>query len=488
MLPKEKNIQAEASPERSVSDIGKELDELQRAMADLGGSLLVIVEGWESSGKGYLITRLRREIDPRYYHVRLFDEPTESEKIYPMEKRFWEELPKKGAIAIFDRSYYSELFEKRSKNGLDETLTFWNAQENMWRKDRMCIIKLFLDIREDTQEKNIRELEKDPNREFLVSAMDKKQNEKYAAYRKHMNDVLEKSNSPCAPWHIVSMEDRDAGTKHAMELCVSLLKDHLEFLREDAELCRPITEIIAPETEKNPPQIKTLDLSKTITDEEYDARLQPLQHRVRDLAFELFTKNRPMIFLFEGTDAAGKGGSIKRLTKHIDPRSYRIHTVAAPTKEELSYHYMHRFVTLLPSDSQIKIFDRSWYDRVLVERIEGFASPAQWQRAYDEINALEAAWQDEGIRIVKFYLSIDKDEQKARFEARESDPRKVYKLTDEDWRNREKFEAYDEAADEMFRRTSTINAPWNLIPANSKRYARIQVLEKIVEEMEAHVK
>ena len=196
-------------------------------MADLA-ALLVIVEDGVFRERVSDYACAGRSIRAIIMSACLMNPP--NRKIYPMEKRFWEELPKKGAIAIFDRSYYSELFEKRSKNGLDETLTFWNAQENMWRKDRMCIIKLFLDIREDTQEKNIRELEKDPNREFLVSAMDKKQNEKYAAYRKHMNDVLEKSNSPCAPWHIVSMEDRDAGTKHAMELCVSLLKDHLEFL------------------------------------------------------------------------------------------------------------------------------------------------------------------------------------------------------------------------------------------------------------------
>lgn len=490
MLPKEKEIRPQEPPERSVSDIGKELDRLQREMAELGGSLLVIVEGWESSGKGYLITRLRREIDPRFYHVRLFDEPTESEKIYPLEKRFWEELPKKGAFAIFDRSYYSDLFEKRNmkKTRQEDEIRLWMAQENLLRKDKMCIVKLFLDITQETQKQNIRELEKDPNREFLVSEIDKKQNDKYDAWRNHLRDLLEKSHTECAPWHIVSMEDRDAGTKYAMELVVNQLTEHLETLRKDEEPCGDVAKIIPPETEKNPPAISDLDLTKTLDKDEYDALLQPLQHRARDLAFEMFTKNRPMILVFEGTDAAGKGGAIKRLTKHIDPRSYRIHAVSAPTVEEALYHYMHRFVTLLPSNSQIKIFDRSWYGRVLVERIEGFASKSEWQRAYDEINALEAAWVQEGIAIVKFYLSIDKDEQKDRFEARKEDPDKTHKLTEEDWRNRQKFDDYDEAADDMFAKTSTKIAPWHVIPANSKRYARIQVLETVVKAMEDHLK
>lgn len=490
MLPNEKDILKEQESPRSVSAIGKELDELQRAMADLGGSLLVIVEGWESSGKGYLITRLRREIDPRYYHVRLFDEPTEGEKIYPLEKRFWEELPKKGSIAIFDKSYYSDLFEERNirRAKMDDEIALWNAQENLLHKDRMCIVKIFLDITQETQEKNIEELEKDPYREFLVSDIDKKQNRNYKKYRKHMAEILEKSNQVCAPWHIISMQDKSTGTKRAMELCVERLKSHLDELRTAGPVCRPVTDIIDPQKAASPPSIQRLTLSATLSEEDYDRQLQPLQLRAGELAYELFTKNRPMILLFEGTDAAGKGGAIKRLTKHIDPRSYRIHTVAAPSEEERWYNYMHRFVTRLPSDSQIKIFDRSWYGRVLVERIEGFATQDEWSRAYDEINALEASWNKEGIRIVKFYLAISKDEQKTRFEARQQDPKKIHKLTEEDWRNREKFEIYEEAANEMFQKTSTHIAPWNLIAANSKPYARIRVLQKVVEEMEQHAK
>lgn len=490
MLPKEKNIHAETDTDRSVSAIGKELDVLQRAMADAGGSLLIIVEGWESSGKGHLINRLRREIDPRYYHVRLFDTPTETEDAHPLEKRFWEELPKKGSIAIFDRSYYFDLFEKhnRKRTSLHDELILWNAQENMWRNDRMCIVKLFLDITQKTQEENIRMLEQDPYREFLVSESDKKQNQNYKEYRKHMGALLEETHTECAPWHIVSMEDRDTGTKRAMEICVERVQEHVNTLREGNFACPPITQIAAAALQSSPPSIRKLDMQATLSQEEYDDKLQEFQYRARELAYELFTKNRPMILLFEGTDAAGKGGAIKRLTKHIDPRSYRIHTVAAPTKEELAYHYMHRFVTRLPADGQIKIFDRSWYGRVLVEQIEGFATKDEWSRAYDEINALEASWHNEGIRVVKFYLAIDKDEQKFRFEARKSDPRKVYKLTDEDWRNREKFEAYEEAADEMFQKTSTETAPWHLIAANTKRYARIRVLETVVQAMEEHVK
>lgn len=486
MLSHEKDLQKEKDIDLSISDLGEQLDLLLRETKNLNIPVLIIVEGWESSGKGYVINRLRRELDPRYYHVQLFMEEEPADQKYPLLRRIWEEIPKKGYLSIFDHSYYARIFDHFQD---DETacrgeLSQWLVQENLLSHDKTIIVKLFLDITEDTQKESIEDLQKDEYADFLVSKRDLKQNENYNAYRAHMDDVLTLSHTKDSPWTVISMEDRKAGAKRAMETVIRHIEERLEAIRADSLDLPPVSDISRHRIDKERiPRLDTLDMSSVLPKEEYDEVLEDLQKEARDLAYEMYTKSKSMMIAFEGTDAAGKGGAIKRLTKYIDPRSYRIHTTAAPTEEERAYHYMHRFITKLPSRRQIKIFDRSWYGRVMVERIEGFATEAEWMRAYDEINALEAEWTRKGIRVVKFYLAIDKDEQQKRFEAREEDPTKQYKLTDEDWRNREKWDQYQTAVQDMFDKTTTKDAPWILISGNDKNYARVEVLKHVIREM-----
>lgn len=227
--------------------------------------------------------------------------------------------------------------------------------------------------------------------------------------------------------------------------------------------------------------LETLDLSLSLSREQYVTELARRQLQLRELAFQVFTQKRPVVLVFEGWDAAGKGGAIKRITEKMDPRGYVVYPISAPQGEEKSRHYLYRFWTRLPEQGHIAFFDRSWYGRVLVERVEGFAKPHEWKRAYKEINSFERQLQDFGTIVVKFWIHISREEQLNRFEVRRTTHYKSWKLTDEDWRNREKWPLYEEAVEEMLVKTSTKNAPWFLIEGNDKHFARVKTLTKLVE-------
>ena len=227
--------------------------------------------------------------------------------------------------------------------------------------------------------------------------------------------------------------------------------------------------------------LSKVDLDKTISKEEYKEKLDKYQERLTALQIEMFRAKIPAVIGFEGWDAAGKGGAIRRLTAALDPLGYSVNPVAAPNAVENQYHYLWRFWTHLPNPGTVAIFDRTWYGRVMVERLEGFARPHEWQRAYDEIKDMEAQWAEHGIAIAKFWLQIDKDEQYKRFKEREENPFKNWKITDEDWRNREKWDAYEEAVNEMLVRTDTSYAPWTIVEGNNKYYARLKVLKTVID-------
>jgi polyphosphate kinase 2 (PPK2 family) len=227
-----------------------------------------------------------------------------------------------------------------------------------------------------------------------------------------------------------------------------------------------------------------VDLSLKLDQKEYEQQLKRLQATVYLQGLEVYRRQRPVVLVFEGWDAAGKGGAIKRVTEKLDPRAYVVHTIAAPSGDDKSHHYMYRFWRRLPPAGQFAIFDRSWYGRVLVERVEGFARPDEWQRAYAEINEFERQLIARGTIICKFWLHLSPDEQLRRFEERQNVPYKAWKLTDEDWRNRARWPQYEEAADEMLLRTSTPAAPWTVVESEDKRFARIKVLRTVAQRLE----
>lgn len=234
-------------------------------------------------------------------------------------------------------------------------------------------------------------------------------------------------------------------------------------------------------------KIEDINLDINMNKKEYKKELKKLQYEMLNIQQFLFNNKIGLILVFEGMDAAGKGGAIKRLTQRLDPRGYIVHPISAPQPHELRYHYLHRFWRKLPQYGQIGIFDRSWYGRVLVERIEGFASNDEWSRAYDEINSFEKNLTDDKYIVVKFWIHVDKDEQLNRFKERQINPYKIWKLTDEDWRNRDKFDDYVACANDMFKKTDTQSAPWKLISGNNKHYARINVLKETIKQVEKEV-
>lgn len=461
-------------------ELGERLARAQRLIKNLNIPVLIIVDGWESSGKGYVIKDLIRELNPKSYKVSVFETPTAEEEARPFLWRFLEKIPSKGNMAIFDRSFYFNLLNDLSiENGeLQQGIEDISIIEKQLLDDNVIIIKFFLHQKEKTQQGRIDTLKNDVDKAFMVGERDEEQYKHYADYLDHFDVILEKSNFPFSKWHIVSTEEKKAASEKILGMSIDLIYEGIDrILGQKNGGIRYARNYIPSQK-----PLEKIDLGLTLTEEEYDKRKDALQIEAQRIAFQLYTKGIPTILVFEGVDAAGKGGAIERLTREMDPRGYEVITTSAPNELEQQYHYLWRFYRNFPKKGDIKIFDRSWYGRVLVERVEGFATEKEWDRAYEEINQMETQLTKFGTLVFKFFLYIDKEEQLKRFKDRENEPDKVYKLTDEDWRNREKWDEYIAAMNEMLDRTSTPQAPWNIVAGMDKKYARINVLETFIEQ------
>lgn len=469
----------------STKDLCKKLARLQRKVIDQQMPVLIIIDGWGGAGKGYSISKLREEMDPRFYQASLFDLPTEEEQQRPFLWRFWKEIPPKGHIAFFDQSFYHHILNdyKLDSKQLFLDINDINSIERQLYNNNTLIIKFFLHLKQSTQKEILTLLEKDPNRKFAITKQEKKQNEHYQDYLNHFSKVLSLSNLDYSPWHIINMENKKDGVKEILATTIREIEKGLETSGKGPE-----AKTETPYQGRKEFDLADLDLSVHIPKNKYDALLKELQEEAQRISFQLLQKQIPTLLIFEGTDAAGKGGAIKTLTKKIDARGYKIYQTSAPSPEDLRYHYMYRFMLRLPKNGQALIMDRSWYGRVLVERVEGFATVNEWQRAYHEINEIEHHLVKSGINLMKFYLVIDKDEQAKRFAARQEHPEKNFKLTPEDWRNREKWDDYVIAVNEMVQKTSTDHAPWIVVEGNCKRYARIKVLQEFIDQAKKRLK
>lgn len=471
--------------EEKGSDLRKEFGLLQRKVKEMGIPILILIEGWESAGKGYVINDLVREVNNKFTKVHVIDAMTEEEKNKPFIWRFWEKIPAKGDIAVFDRSFYYDIMdrydlpEKKFKNYLEDVETI----ERQLTDDGTLILKFFLNITKDTQAKRIDSYEKDEYKKVLVDDKDLRQQKDFEKYKDHFNDVLHKTNFEGSKWHLIPSESMKKASYEVLGIAIEEIKEAIFKYMEKGSIVEQY-DIKFPETTR---YIEELDYTKSLTREEYESEKKVLEKELSSLGYELYKKKIPSLIIFEGVDAAGKGGAIKRLTKGFDPRGYDVVPISAPTEQENSYHYMWRFWKEVPSKGRMVIFDRSWYGRVLVERIESFASEFEWQRAYREINETEKHLNRSGMLVLKFFISIDSEEQLKRFNERLLDPEKTYKLTQEDWRNREKWNLYIDAYDDMLTRTSTKHSPWIIVPGNDKYYARIMVMKEVLERGKAFI-
>ncbi len=457
-------------------DLEKELARLQRRLIATDKSLLILVDGWESSGKGDVLRAIVHEMDQRYFETSVFDEPTDEEKKHPFLWRFMRRMPKKGSIGVFDRSFYFELMT--DIDGDDETIdrkiSHISVIENWLPAAGTAIVKLFLHHTKDTMGKRVKKLIERGRPDHPDMERDRRQWKEYDRYFEHFDHILEKTDNG-NPWHVISTEDPKLAAKTALGITAKILREHLD----DAE--KPSVPRL-PAYDKKP--LDAVDFTATLSEEEYDAVLDDLQEKARDLVFRMYLEEKSAVVAFEGTDAAGKGGAIRRLLKEVDPRGYDVATTAAPSREENQYHYLWRFYRTFPIVGWLIVYDRSWYGRVLVERIEGFTPEHRWKQAYGEIAQMEKTLVEDGLLVIKFLLLIDSDEQMRRFRDRESDPTKAYKITEEDWRNREKFDAYTDAMNDMVAYTDTPHAPWILVDGQDKKHARIAVLREFTSRLE----
>ena len=315
-------------------------------------------------------------------------------------------------------------------------------------------------------------------------------NREYDAYLQINEEMLEKTDSEYAPWTIIEATDKNYAAMKILKSVTSRLEQAINDKAARKAMKSPKKDIVDKQSESRYQSgvLSGVDLSKSLTKEEYKTQIDKLQKRLEILHSEIYRLRIPVVLGFEGWDAGGKGGSIKRLTSHLDPRGYQVNPTAAPNDIEKKHHYLWRFWNRVPKAGHIAIFDRTWYGRVMVERIEGFCSEADWKRAYQEINEMEAHMANAGAVVLKFWLHIDKDEQERRFKERMEIPEKQWKITDEDWRNREKWDQYELAVNEMLVRTSTTYAPWIVVEGNDKYYARVKVLKTVVEALEEKIR
>ena len=477
-----------------LNGLNVELSRLQREARALNIPVMVIFEGWGAAGKGTLINRLIQPLDPRGFKVFTIQKPTEDEAMHPFLWRFWMKTPAKGRIHIFDRSWYDKVLRERIDTGFHEEGKGDAYQdivsfEETLSLDGTLIIKFFLHISKKEQKKRFEKLEESPETRWRVTKEDWKHHKQYDEYLKAYEDILEKTDTDFAPWTIVEATDRE----YAAVKILTCVADRLKEKIAECGKAKPEDKTAELKPAASGNQLRTSVLSQVKLDkcyekEEYKKRLKALQGRLEILHSELYRKRIPVVLAFEGWDAGGKGGAIKRLTEKMDPRGYEVIPTASPNDLEKAHHYLWRFWRAMPKDGHVAIFDRTWYGRVMVERIEGFCTTEEWKRAYKEINQMEAQLANAGAVIIKFWMQIDKDEQEKRFHERMDNPDKNWKITDEDWRNREKWDQYEEAVDEMLIRTSTACAPWVVVEGNCKYYARIKVLETFVEALEKRLK
>jgi len=450
-------------------------------------SVIILISGVDGGGKGEVINLLNEWMDPRYMRTIAFGKPSDEEKERPPFWRYWRTLPRRGAIGLYVGSWYSNPLSERVYKKVDDSqlqleLIHIRQLEQQLIDDNTLIIKCWLHLKKREQKSRLKQLEKNSETQWQVSERDKKHLEMYDDFVSVAEKVLSETSTGDSPWLIVDGSDIRYSSLTVGQHILSRIEQHIHHQKNDKEILPLDSKQQSNVFQQN--LLDSLDLSLKLDKKEYNAELSKYQGKLNKLSRQAHEMKRSSILVFEGWDAGGKGGAIRRLTHAIDARSYQVIPIAAPTDEERLHHYLWRFWRHIPRAGQITIYDRSWYGRVLVERVEGFASKTTWQKSYSEIVNFEEAMSDHGTLLLKFWLHIDKDEQLARFKAREQISYKQHKITEEDYRNREKWDEYNIAVNEMVTRTSTQKNPWIMVEANDKKYARIRILKAYCEQLE----
>ena len=475
-----------------VPQLRTELLQVQEALKSADFPVIVLVSGVDGAGKGVTVNLLNEWFDPRYLRTFAFGETSDEERERPEYWRFWRALPPKGSIGLYIGSWYSHPISQRASGKFNDAeldghlLRIRNFEKELV-DDGALIIKFWLHLSKEAQKNRLKKLERDPSTAWRVTKQDKQHLKQYAEFRSIAERTLRDTSTGEAPWIIVEGSDpRYRGITVGQHI-LNRIRDHLQQNEHSKVNIPPTTSDVLPVLTRQITLLSSLDLSNTLTKKEYQKQLEKYQCRLNTLARAAYEKKISSVIVLEGWDAAGKGGLIRRIVPALDARDYQVISTAAPTDEERAHHYLWRFWRHIPRAGKATIYDRSWYGRVLVERVEGYARTEEWMRAYAEINDFEEQLTDHGTLLLKFWLHIDKDEQLRRFQEREKISYKQYKITDEDYRNREKWDDYEHAVNDMVERTSTEYAPWTLIEGNDKRYARIKAIRTFCERLEEAV-
>jgi len=477
-----------------------ELLDLQRRLREADFPVIIVFAGVDGAGKNETANLLNEWMDPRWTVTRAYGKPSDEESDRPPFWRFWRDLPPKGKIGMFLSSWYhapllDRVHEQISVAEMDERLIRINRFEKALADDGALIVKFWMHLSQKAQKKRLKKLEDDPLTAWQVTPVDWQHYKLYDKFTNAAERLIMQTSKGHSLWHIV--EGADARYRYSVVL--NILKEaitaHLErreaVNKVAAELKKKpkakkaaLPEVLA----KQPSILSSLNMTQNLEGDEYNRQLQEQRGRLSVLHRKAKEKGVSTVLVFEGWDAAGKGGTIRRLTNALNARDYQVIPIAAPTEEERAQHYLWRFWRHLSRAGRVTIFDRSWYGRVLVERVEGFCTDDAWQRAYGEINDFEEQIVEAGHALCKFWLHITPEEQLARFTQRSQIEYKQWKLTDEDWRNREKWGAYETAINSMVEQTSTQIAPWTLVEANSKTFARVKVLRTVCDALEHALK
>jgi len=520
---------------KSETILRQELLEAQVKLRKQGQSQVILVfAGVDGAGKGETVNLLNEWMDARWLITRAFDEPADVEKERPEFWRYWLALPPRGRIGMFLSSWYHPVVLDRVHGAIDDAefdrqLERITIFENELADDGAIILKFWMHLSRDAQHARLEALEKDPLTRARVSECDWANWKMYDQFVAAAERVIMRTNSGEAPWNIVEGLDsnfrsltvgtilRDTLTRRIEEVQIEKQLKAEMSARIHAEITAKVEARLEAKAEKDKGKstksgkskdekkstegdstkrqrndsaplvtvLTHLDMSKALSKTEYQKALRKWQAKLHELHLIARRKGVSTILVFEGPDAAGKGGAVRRLTTAMEARNYQVHGFAAPTDEEMAQHYLWRFWRNLERAGRFTIFDRSWYGRVLVERVEGFATEDEWRRAYAEINDFEKQLIEHGTVLSKFWIHITQEEQLERFRAREVTPHKRWKLTEEDWRNREKWNDYELAVNDMVQYTSTSLAPWTLVEGNDKRFARVKTIETVCERLEA---
>ena len=481
---------AELGVKVSKEEFEKEAPKLRSALLqaqqDLRASpwsCVVLLSGVEGAGKSETVNLLLEWMDPRGIQAHSMREPTEEERERPEMWRFWNILPRKGRTAALFGTWYTHpivdrAFGRSSPAALDQRLDRIVEFEEMLHREGTILVKLWMHLSKKAQKRRLRTLEKDELTRWRVGKRDWRFFERYDKFRAVSEHAIRKTSTGVAPWNIIEAEDPHHRALTAARALLAALRARLDGPKPAPPAKPPAHKA---KQQRGKTLLSTLDLDQKVDAKTYEKKTAKLEARIALSTRGLAEAGRSVILVFEGPDAAGKGGAIRRVTSAMDAGAYDVISIAAPTDEERAHPYLWRFWRHLPRRGHVTIYDRSWYGRVLVERVEGFCAPEDWKRAYAEINSFEEQLAAFDTVVLKFWLAISPEEQLRRFKAREEIAYKQYKITEEDWRNRARWDAYQTAALEMFEKTSTSEAPWILVEANDKLHARVKVMKAVAD-------